>query len=259
MKQSRIENILLCLTSGQVDIGWTTFLATYSDLMRSIIHQFETDDSAADDCYEFVCAKFSDNDFHRLQSFDPSGPARFRTWLTTVTMNLCRDWRRSIYGRQRLPRPIQKLPQLEQLVYRHLFHQGMTHHECLHALKSRFPGLDKEAIARINAALYEVLSETQRWQSSVRRNNAVPVDDPKLELEAEESRPDRLVQHDQDRERLGKALARLEPDQRLLLQLRYNQDLTLHEIARLTDLDDPFKARRAIDKALSALQKVFDL
>ena len=48
-------------------------------------------------------------------------------------------------------------------------------------------------------------------------------------------------------------MARLEPRQRLLLQLRYQQDLTLTEVAQLIGLSDPFKAKRQIDAALAAL------
>ena len=99
MNQSRIENILLCLGAGQIDVGWASFLDTYSKTLLSIAHQFASDDSAGDDCYEYVCAKLSDNNFHKLKAFDPSGRARFKTWLTVVIANLCKDWRRSVYGR----------------------------------------------------------------------------------------------------------------------------------------------------------------
>ena len=54
-------------------------------------------------------------------------------------------------------------------------------------------------------------------------------------------------------------MARLEPQQRLLLQLRYQQDLTLKEVAQLTGLADAFKARRQIDAALAALKKAMKI
>jgi RNA polymerase sigma-70 factor (ECF subfamily) len=255
MKQSRIEKILLSLSSGQVEIGWTMFLDAYSGLLRSIVRQFETDDLAADDCYEFICAKLSDQDFRRLKAFDPSGPARFSTWLTTIAANLCKDWRRSEYGRQRPPKCVQALPELEQLVFQLLFRQGMTHHECLHVLKTRFPKLDPDDIARINGELYQALSANQRWQMSISRDAPVPADDLDIVHESPTRKPDYELQCDQDLQRLESALAKLEPEQSLLLRLRYQQDLTLKEVARLTGISDPYKARRAIDKALTALKK----
>ena len=74
-------------------------------------------------------------------------------------------------------------------------------------------------------------------------------------MAAEDKGPEALVQSEQDRQQLHNAMARLEPQQRLLLQLRYQQDLTLEEVARLTGLGDPFRARRKIDAALATLAK----
>lgn len=259
MKQSRIKNILQCLKSDRVDIGWTTFLDVYSSLIRSIAYKFQGNNSEADDCYEYICAKLSDDNFRRLQAFDPSGPAQFRTWLTTVVANLCKDWRRSRYGRRRPPRFVQELPEVEQSVFRLLFQQGMTHHECLHVLKARFPELDLEDIQRINSELYASLSSNQHWQLSLSKHDSLPEDDIELAHESPTSRPDLELQHIQDAQRLESALARLEPQQRLLLRLRYQQDLTLNEVANLVGFDDLHKARRAVEKALKALKKVFDL
>jgi len=56
---------------------------------------------------------------------------------------------------------------------------------------------------------------------------------------------------------LRQALARLTPHQRLLIKLRYQQDLSLKEVARLTRLGDPFRARRHIQAALDQLAMHF--
>jgi RNA polymerase sigma factor (sigma-70 family) len=259
MKQSRIENILLCLASGQVETGWTTFLDAYSSLINKIVGRYAAEASAVDDCFEYVCAKFSDDDFRRLRQFDPAGPARFRTWLTVATANLCRDWRRSQFGRQRQPSFVQKLPELEQQVFQLLFRKGMTHHECLHVIKNRYPKVKAVDIERISGELYRALSANQHWQLSLRRHDPISADEIELFDDTPATHPDIQLQHDQDLQRLALALARLEPEQRLLLQLRYQQDLTLNEVADLVGIDDPFKARRAIDKALAALKKSFDI
>jgi len=76
-----------------------------------------------------------------------------------------------------------------------------------------------------------------------------------MSLTTADESPESLVQSAQDREQLQIAMARLEPEQRLLLQLRYQQDLTLEEVARLTRSSDAFHARRKIDAALAALAK----
>lgn len=259
MKQTRIENILLYLNSSQLDAGWATFLETYSAVLRNIIRQFERDSSASDDCFEFVCAKLSDDNFRRLKAFNPDGPAKFQTWLTAVTANLCKDWRRSLYGRKRLPEIVRQLPEFDQLIFECFFRQGMTHHECLHVLRSRFPKLTLEQISDANARLHSILSSNQRWQLSIRRDEPDSSDSAAAEIDTNDEGPELNVQSDEDLLRLEKAMARLEPQQRLLLQLRYQQDLTLKEVAQLTGLTDSFKARREIDAALTALGKAMKI
>jgi RNA polymerase sigma factor (sigma-70 family) len=194
-----------------------------------------------------------------LKAFDPDGPAKFRTWLTVVTANLCKDWRRSVIGRRRLPESIRQLPEMDRLIFECFYRQGMTHGECLHVLKSRFTKITLDQISDTNARLHSILSSNQRWQLSVKRGESQSIDDSKVEIEANECDPEVLVQSMAERLLLEKAMARLEPQQRLLLQLRYQQDLTLKEVARLTGLADPFKARRQIDTALAALARAMKI
>jgi RNA polymerase sigma factor (sigma-70 family) len=259
VRRARIESILLCLHSGEMDIGWAAFLETYSGVLQGVVHQFEADKSAAEECFEYVCAKLSDDSFRRLKAFDPDGFAKFRTWLTAVTANLCKDWRRSAIGRRRLPESIRQLPEMDRLIFECFYWQGMTHGECLHALKSRFTQITLELISETNARLHSILSSNQRWQLSVKRGESQSIDDSSIEIEANDRGPEFHVQSEEDRRRLEKAMARLEPQQRLLLQLRYQQDLTLTEVAQLIGLSDPFKARRQIDAALAALTKAMKL
>ncbi len=259
MTGARIEGILYCLTDGEADSGWIQFLDSYSALLRNIVHQYENDESQAQECFEFVCAKLSDNSFRRLTAFNPNGPAKFRTWLTAVAANLCIDWRRSVYGRFSTPNVIRGLPEIDQVVFDCFYHQGMTRQECLHVLKTRFPKITDPQISEIKASIHTVLTSKQRWQLSTTRHRTVSIDGPEESIAADEKGPEALLQSEQVRERLQKAMSRLEPKQRLFLQLRYQQDLTLEEVARLTGLKDPFQARRKIDAALSALARAMKI
>jgi RNA polymerase sigma factor (sigma-70 family) len=135
----------------------------------------------------------------------------------------------------------------------------MTHGECLHVLKSRFTKITLDQISDTNARLHSILSSNQRWQLSVKRAETLTIDDSEADIEADDYGPEFQVQSEEDRLRLNKAMARLEPQQRLLLQLRYQQDLTFREVAQLTGLTDPFKARRQIDAALAALTKAMKI
>jgi RNA polymerase sigma factor (sigma-70 family) len=160
-----------------------------------------------------------------------------------------------MYGRFRAPASIRGLEEFDQLVFDCFYRQGMTRDECRHVLEPQFPNITDRQIVASNARIHAELTSRQRWQLSTRRKETVPIDDVAMPLTTADESPESLVQSAQDRERLQKAMARLEPEQRLVLQLRYQQDLTLEEVARLTRLNDPFHARRKIDAALAALAK----
>jgi len=255
MTGARIDSILLRLASDQADSGWNDFLERYSTLLLDIVHRYEHEKDRAQECFEYVCAKLSDNDFHRLTCFRPDGPAKFRTWLTAVVGNLCIDWRRSVYGRYRTPHNVRELPELDQRVFDCLYRHGMTRQECLHFLEARFPKLTEQMISEIHAGIHAVLTSRQRWQLSTRKTETVSIDHPTMIFSATDKGPESLTETDQEQQRLMKAMARLEPRQRLFLQLRFQQDLTLEEVARLTRLSDSFQARREIDAALAVLAK----
>ena len=255
MTGARIDRILLCLTSDKADSGWIEFLDCYSPRLREIVKQYETDADLAKDCFDFICAKLSDDGFRRLTAFKPDGPARFTSWLTAVAANLCIDWRRMEYGRFRAPNCIHELPELDQMVFDCYYRLGMTRQECLQVLKTQLPRINARQLAEANARIHAALTSRQRWQLGAKTMDAISLDELSVPLINEELGPQQLVQSGQERECLEKAMACLEPQQRLLLQFRYQQDLTLEEVARLTGLGDAFRARRKIDAALAALAK----
>jgi len=65
--------------------------------------------------------------------------------------------------------------------------------------------------------------------------------------------PEEDASRDEQYRQLRHAVSQLPPEKRLLLQLRYEQGLTLKKVADLLNLGDPFRARREIQSALDAL------
>jgi RNA polymerase sigma factor (sigma-70 family) len=159
---------------------------------------------------------------------------------------------------------VARLPELDQLVYRYIYVRGMPRDECLYVLQAKYPELTDQQLAEINARLFSLLTPRQRWQLSARRSSQVSLDDSPdadadeaaLQVEAPDPGPEELSQADQERRRLEAAMAQLPARQRLLLRLRYEQNLTLEEVARLTRLPDPFRAHRQIQAALAALAEI---
>lgn len=261
MDDEAVNELLRQLSSGRVDSAWGEFRARYSPLIARTVRLHDIDCDSAEECFAYVCGALSDDGFRRLRCFQPGGPARFTTWLMAVVSNLCVDWRRKEQGRVRPPRRVSRLPELDQQVYRCIYVQGMSRAQCVAVLAPRFPELTDATVSEINARLFGLLTPQQRWQLSAHSQVRNPARGDianqegglDLQMAAPEPGPDDLAAESQERRQLQDALARLPPRQRLLLRLRYEQDLTLSEVARLTGQPDPFRANRQIQAALEAL------
>jgi RNA polymerase sigma factor (sigma-70 family) len=261
MRDDTVTDLLERLSSGRVDAAWSEFLARYSPLIKHVIRRLDADEDHATECFIHVCGALSDDGFRRLLSFRPDGPARFKTWLMAVVANLCVDWRRKEQGRVRPPLCVARLPELDQQVYRCIFVRKMSRTHCLETLAARFPELTEATVAEINARLFALLTPQQRWQLSLRpptlksvASSAGPEDDDlPWQLATPGLGPDDLAAELQEQRQLQDALSKLPAEQRLLLRLRYEQNLTLAEVARLTGQPDPFRANRQIQAALDRL------
>lgn len=68
--------------------------------------------------------------------------------------------------------------------------------------------------------------------------------------------PETVVQLHQSWEELEKAMSKLSNQQRLLLRLRYQEDLPLKEVANLAGLGDLHQAKRRVKGALKTLSEL---
>lgn len=260
------SELLERLGSAGAGRAWKEFVHQYSPLIRRVVSRHEYDAGQAAECFDYVCGALSDDGFRRLRSFRPDGPARFETWVAAVVSNLCCDWRRRRMGRNRHPRTISRLPELDQQVYHHVFVRGLSRAECVASLAPRFPDLAEATVAEISARLFALLTPQQRWTAGARRHGGAHGPDLPLHGDGESGwhpadprpGPDEQAAEQQELHRLHEALARLPHEQRLLLRLRYEQGLTLAEVARLTRQPDPFRANRQIQAALDALARLMD-
>lgn len=257
---SSINELLARLNSPARSKAWKQFLDSYASTIMHVASQYEYDRGRLNDCYLYICEKLSDSGFRRLLSYQPESSASFRSWLRVVIANLCIDWRRHDHGRSRPFKSISKLSRLDQLVFKYRFEQGMSLQACLNTLQGQIPDLTEPQLAGAVSRLNETLTPSQQWLIAARRTDTVSLDHAEtdgtdLEPVNPGPGPETLAEKSEEHDRLSRALARLTPRQRLLIKLRYQQDLTLKEVARLTRLGDPFRARRHIQVALDELAK----
>ena len=263
MGKREISDLHQRLSSDDAETGWASFLDDYGSLIYHIAGRYGHSPERVDDCFLYICEALCEDSYKRLRRFDVDGPASFKTWLRVVVNNLCIDWRRKHIGRPRPFRAIMELPELDQLVYRAVFEAGMSMPECLHSLQPRYPELTSAQVSEIVGRLHTLLTPRQHWLLMARNRETVSLSDsdetrPQSDVQSTDPGPESLAELEQQREALLAAMAHLSAFQRLLLRLRYQDDLTLKEVARLTGLGDPFRAKRQIQAALDALAAHMD-
>jgi RNA polymerase sigma factor (sigma-70 family) len=261
MPDPGIAELLQALGSQEPQPAWNSFLQTFSVSICEVVRWFERDADDAEDCFLYVCEQLSRKQFRRLRRFDPHGRASFLTWLRAVVRNLCLDWHRSRFGRYRVFQSVARLSDLDQQVFRYVCEQGFSAEQCTEALNPRFSGISTEQVEHSLQRLRNTLAPREMEQLDARRRRALlmnsgglgeagcqepidPAPDPEIQVAVQEGWDD-----------VQRALARLAAPDRLLLLLRFDQELTLAQVARVLGLKDPQTADRRIREVLARVRE----
>jgi RNA polymerase sigma factor (sigma-70 family) len=262
--EERIVAILQRMAEGDVSRAWSGFLELYAPVLMQVAQFIARDQDAAGDCFLFICERLSLNGCRRLRQFRVGGGASFGTWLRAVARNLALDWRRAEVGRHRVFASVERLPELEQEVYAELFSGSTTDEAAFFRIAARRPDLTRDSFEQALRNVHAALTPRHRWLLS-RRNGArrmaeldggaEPV--PLLEV-LRDSAPDPEQQacSNQQKLALAGALSEMPREDRLLLRLRYEEDLTLAQTARLAGLKDAQTAHRRVEAALDRLKNL---
>lgn len=250
-------DILQRLNTREAGAAWSQFVDSFSPLIMRAVRQFEFEQERANDCFLFVCEKLSDNEFHRLKKFRPGNRASFRTWLSTVVFNLCVDWHRKEFGRATMLPAISALPAFDQSVYRYCFDRALDRETSYRLLRQEFPDLTREQMSEAMSRVHQAMTPRQRWRAGMRNRVVLKLSGGKETERLPDSYPgpEQQAEQDQRTELMRLAMSTLTPEQRLLLQLRYEQGLTLARVAEVMNLGDPYRARRKIQAAIDALSE----
>ena len=264
MADPQIAAIQLALHSGRHLEAWRDFLSAYSPVILQAVRHSIWDPEQASDCFVFVCEQLRANSYRRLRQFRADGPTGFVTWLRVVVRNLCLDWHRKESGRYRVFESIARLPLFEQEVYRLCCEEGRSAEETCFLMREQFPEVTPHSIADTETRLQQSLSSRQKWLLASRQvepGQAASVTEEGVLLEVEVADPgpdpEAAAISREERVSLGQALGRLEAAERLLLRLRFGQELTLTKIARFMGLADAQTADRRIREALQRLREEF--
>ena len=261
---SRISDWHPALLAEDHERAWDEFLNGHSPLILQVVHLFERDQDRIEDCFVFVCERLKRNNLRRIRQFDIQGAATFATWLRAVVRNLCLDWRRHRFGRPRLFRSISRLPELDQEVFRCIYHRRLRENETFHTVRALYPSLTRgkftDSMIRINKCLshhqsWLLVSRNPRLESISASSSDPDAADRDIELPDREPNPETHSARQESLTALRKAMSDLPPQQRLLLRLRFEQELSLEQIAHLTQLSSPLTVQRIIQKAIATIRE----
>jgi RNA polymerase sigma factor (sigma-70 family) len=257
-----ITHLLQRLASQEPPEAWGEFLTAYSPLIHQVIQVFERGPDLVGDCFLFVCEKLCHDQFRRLRRFKSDGRARFSTWLRVVVRNLCLDWHRQEFGRQQIFHTIARLTPLDQEVFRRVYIQNLTKEDCYFRLLEHYRELTLSLIEDSLNRIQQALTPRQLWLLQTRRPKAESLEDGTDEHEGSSRQttdpgpdPETLAAAKEQQAALESALGQLHASERLLLKLRFDQEMTLLGIARLMELKDAQTADRRIRDVLEKLRK----
>jgi RNA polymerase sigma factor (sigma-70 family) len=257
---TEIGVFLTRLRSEEAENAWQWFLSSYAGPIYATIKLFSRDSDDQGDCFLFICEKLVDKRYRRLLAFKPDGRARFSTWLRAVVRNLCLDWLRSRYGRKQTFRSIASEGQLEREIFRYVFQHRLGLEQAWLELQASGVSLSFDEFEEHAVRIQNLLTSRQLWLLSTANTKLssidedaegnTPIDVPDSALGPE----DTLLLAD-IHESVSKTVETLEEADRLLIRLRYAQELGLAEIAGLLGLKDAQTADRRIREALERLRQ----
>lgn len=261
MTEARLHTILRQLRTRDSHVAWSAFIDEYAPLIFEVVRRFERDPDHAADCFQFVCERLCEGRFRRLLKFTPHGPAKFSTWLRAVVRNLCLDRRRKEFGRRRMFRSIARLSEVDQQIFQLVYERGLSEAEALSFLTETFPHLTSQLISEGIVRINNSLSANQAWllnqRDSIAGGSALP-DNSAIEMQDIAPDPEARAMFAEQRRILQRAIMRLPAREKLLIRLRYEEGLTLDQIARLLELGNAQRADRKIKEILFLLRREFE-
>ena len=227
------------------EAAYRALLEQYTSVLLRMIRRFMRDPDEVMEVYTGICERLCANDYQALRRFESDG--ELIPWLSVVVANACRDRFRKTKAAS-VPRSVLKqLDDRERLVFKYHYQERLPHEDIAEiiARRHRVPYTALEVVRAIGK-INDLLSTRKRWLllSALRANMpTLSIDEMKERMGFQPStRPDfsfdQAMQDDELMQRLQHALEQLEPDDRMLIHLRFDHNRTAPEIGRLMKYDD---------------------
>lgn len=223
--------------------GYAALLDRYTPVILRMIRKFLRDPDEVMETYTSICERLRANDFQALRRFRVG--SELAPWLSVVVANACRDRFRK---RRHVSSPKSVLKQLderERLVFKYYYQEHVPKQEIADYIKGR-KGMAcddfdvNQAIEKID----KLLSVNKRWHliAALRANRpAMSLEDLAsigIRPRDDKDLPDVFHQERESRsEQLSRALGEMDPDDQLLVLLRFEHGMRARDISKIMQFD----------------------
>lgn len=249
---------------------WPAFLDHYSGTLLRIISRRLLDEDDRMEAYVYVCEKLAAGSVDRIRRYTSEAAtrrARFATWLAAVVRNLCVDWLRTVRGRRMLPTAVERMSLRDQAIFRLVFWDGRSYAETVECLSGQgFPGTGLAAVGAVVEAIHAALPTTSLWSALVEQSqhqghvrlDADPDDEggarPPVPVDTGDS-PEAAWRRAAVHDALNRQLATWSAEDRLLLSLRYDDELRAREIATLVGAENEAAVYQRLRSLIDRLRR----
>jgi RNA polymerase sigma factor (sigma-70 family) len=239
------DTTLLKLFRQDSFAAWRVFCEKYSDFIYTILRRAGFDYDEAMERFVYVFEKLCEQDFRRFKTIKYAGNEGDLTpWLRQVVKNLCVNWAWSADGRKRLFGFVAEMPPREQRVFQLYFWQGQTPTEIYENLRLEHDKTVELAdVFDALEAIFARLSEKKRWNLMSNLNRMRKTlsfdgegEDGNFFIEPIDENSLNAEEHLQKKEvfaELKSAFETLSAREKLVVQFRYEETMSLGEIAKM--------------------------
>lgn len=250
--------------------NWPLFLDNYSGTLLRIISRRLLDEDDRMEAYVYVCEKLAAGSLERIRRYTSESQAhraRFTTWLAAVVRNLCVDWLRSVRGRRMLPTAVERMSTRDQAIFRLIFWDGRSYAEAIESLSAQgFGRVELSELGVVVETIHAALPTTSLWSALVEQSQHQPhvrLDSdpdeeggapPPVPVDGGDS-PEEAWRRAAAQEELNRVVASWPPEDRLLLRLRFDDELKAREIAGLIGAESEAAVYQRLRTLLDRLRR----
>lgn len=222
------------------EAAYIELLERYTPVLLRMIRCFMKDVDEVMEVYASICERLCANHYQALRRFESEG--ELTPWLSVVVANACRDRFRKRRVASVPKSIISQLDEREKLVFKYHYQERLPHEDIAEIIsrRHRVPFTALEVVAAISK-ISELLSTRKRWLllAALSANRPfLSIEDmresgfqPSVEIDFDAF--DEAEQQRVQVEKLGEAIEKLDPEDRLLLLLRFEHNQSAPQIAKI--------------------------